>query len=213
MRSILHLTAAGLMSCVLAGCGGGGGNGGDSGEPGAAPEPAPAPEATTSGDGGAEAATTQAQAAGPEKWAQAGPSEVVTREGGTPVVHITGDDDMKYNVKEFTVPAETKIKLILYHVGKQPRSAMGHNVTILDTGMDPLSFASKATGEGGNLENGYLPEKLRDSVVATTKMIGGGKRTSIEFETPKAGDYPYVCTFPAHAVSGMRGTMHVVAGD
>ena len=42
-----------------------------------------------------------------------------------------------------------------------------------------------------------------------TTMLDHGMQTTITFTAPEPGDYPYLCTFPGHAIL-MRGSMHVV---
>ncbi len=123
---------------------------------------------------------------------------------------IEGDDQMQFNRDRFTVTAGSKVKLKLKHVGRLPVQAMGHNVVILKhPDVQPMQFAQKAQSEGGDVENEYLPESVRDEVVAFTELIGGGEEASVVFTVPEEpGDYPFLCTFPQHA-STMKGNMVV----
>ena len=121
-------------------------------------------------------------------------------------ITLTGNDMMKYNKSSFTVRAGQKVKLVLKNVGKLPKIAMGHNVVILKSNVDPAKFAAEALKFP---KQDYIPKTRKRNIVAHTKMIGGGETTSIVFTAPKKrGKYPYLCTFPGHFVL-MKGVMVV----
>lgn len=107
---------------------------------------------------------------------------------------ITGDDNMQFSTKELRVKAGQRVKLTLRHIGKMDVNIMGHNVVILKKGTDTAAFAAKAATER---DNGYIPVDS-DEVIAHTEMIGGGQVTSVEFTAPEAGEYDFICSFPAH---------------
>jgi uncharacterized cupredoxin-like copper-binding protein len=47
-------------------------------------------------------------------------------------------------------------------------------------------------------------------VIAKIDVLGPRKSGEIEFTAPTApGDYPFLCTFPAHYISGMKGVLTV----
>jgi azurin len=48
-----------------------------------------------------------------------------------------------------------------------------------------------------------------DKVIAATKMLGPGETDTVSFTAPAAGTYDYICTFPGHAMAGMRGVLTV----
>lgn len=136
-----------------------------------------------------------------------GPDNPATLEDGVWVVHITGDDQMQYNITQFTVKAGQKVRIELEHVGQMQRAAMGHNVVVTEQGTNVMQFAMQAGSAG--LDNGYLAESQMDKVIAHTEMLGGGETDSVTFTAPEqTGDYPYLCTFPAHYTQ-MQGTMAV----
>jgi len=54
----------------------------------------------------------------------------------------------------------------------------------------------------------YVPDS--DLVLAHTTLLRPGSSNEIYFQVPaEPGDYEFVCTFPAHAVT-MRGILKVV---
>lgn len=119
---------------------------------------------------------------------------VVVDQDGVAVVSIVTSDKMKFNVKEFRVKANQKIKLTLTHTGKLDKKIMGHNVVILKKGVKVSRFAADAAAAR---QNDYIPVASNE-VIAHTKMIGGGEATTIEFNAPESGVYDFICSFPAH---------------
>lgn len=110
-------------------------------------------------------------------------------------LEISGTDDMKFDKTELRAKAGQKVTLTLHHPGKLSKEAMGHNVVILKPGTDIAAFAAKAIGAK---DNDYFPESEAGSVIAHTKVIGGGESVTIEFTAPAAGTYPFICSFPGH---------------
>lgn len=134
---------------------------------------------------------------------------VTVGEDGVARLTIRTGDAIQYSLTQFTVEAGQEVELTIVHDGKLPVAAMGHNVVILPSGEDPAAFSSQASSQGGSVDNGYLPESLRDGLIAYTELIGGGESDTIRFTAPETpGDYPFLCTFPGHFTM-MRGTMTV----
>ena len=121
-------------------------------------------------------------------------TNVVVDAEGVANILITTNDIMKFSIKKMTVKAGQKVKLTLTHTGKLDKNVMGHNVVILKKGVKLSEFASKAAA---SKDNDYIPEGTTD-VLAHTKMIGGGEKTTIEFTALEVGVYDFICSFPAH---------------
>ncbi|MTH14288.1 azurin [Flavobacterium sp. LC2016-01] len=121
------------------------------------------------------------------------------------VLVIEGNDQMQYNVNELKAVAGKPIKLTLKHVGKIPKEAMGHNLVILQEGTDEAAFALKANDAKAT---DYIPESEKASIIAHTKLLGGGEEDTIEFTIDKKGTYKYICSFPGH-VAMMKGVLIV----
>ncbi len=153
-----------------------------------------------SGCGGS--ATDSGAAAAP----QPAPAKTEPAKNAGPVT-ITGDDMMKFNLAEFTVKAGSEVTVVFKNIGKMPKEAMGHNLVILQKGTDPMAFA---TASMRFPKEEYVAATMKDSVVASTRVLGPGESQTITFTAPSAtGDYPFVCSFPGHTPAGMRGLMKV----
>jgi azurin len=128
--------------------------------------------------------------------ADAAPREIV----------VTANDAMQFNLKELAAKPGEKIAIKLNHVGKLPKTAMGHNWVLFaplpDADLNKLLMdAMKNAPE-------YLP-KDRSAILAHTRIIGGGESDTVVFTAPeKPGSYPYFCTFPGH-FSMMKGKLVV----
>lgn len=121
-------------------------------------------------------------------------------------VEIEGNDAMQFNKPSISVPASCKqFTVKLKHVGKLPKTAMGHNWVL-----------TKAADMQGAVTDGIAAGAAKDyvkagdaRVLAHTKVIGGGESDSVTFNTSalKAGEqYSYFCSFPGHA-GIMKGTL------
>lgn len=126
-------------------------------------------------------------------------------EDGVAKIILTGNDQMRFNLKEIKVNAGDKVELTLKHVGKLGVKVMGHNFVLLEPNTDLNTFASEAVDAK---DNDYIPE-VTDQVIVHTKMIGGGEQTTIVFDAPEKGTYDFICSFPGH-VALMQGKFIVV---
>ncbi|REA61239.1 azurin [Dyadobacter luteus] len=118
---------------------------------------------------------------------------------------IKGSDAMQFDLKEIKVKAGQKVKLTLTHSGKLAKAAMGHNFVLLKAGTDVAAFGSKAAAAR---ETEYIPKSEAASIIAHTKLVGGGESDTITFTAPKKGTYTYICSFPGHYAL-MKGTFIV----
>ena len=123
-------------------------------------------------------------------------------------IDLAGDDMMKFDKASVTVSAACPtITVNLTHTGKLPAAAMGHNVVIAATEVYP---AVAQEGMQAGLPANYVkPGDTR--VVANTKVVGGGEKTSVQFPGSKltaGGKYTFFCSFPGH-YSVMKGEVVV----
>jgi len=119
-------------------------------------------------------------------------------------VVVNSDDAMKFDVSEIKVKAGEEIKLTLNHTGKLGKDVMGHNFVVLAQGTDVQAFANAAIQAKAT---DYVPEG-NDSVLAHTKVIGGGESDTITFTLKEKGTYEFICSFPGHSFM-MKGVIIV----
>jgi azurin len=121
------------------------------------------------------------------------------------VLNLEGNDQMQYNQTEFKVAAGQSLTLTLKHTGKLDKNAMGHNFVLLKPGTDISAFATKALEAK---DTGYIPKSESASIIAHTKLLGGGESDTITFSVEEKGTYDFICSFPGH-VSMMKGKLIV----
>lgn len=138
---------------------------------------------------------------------ESGQADPVVRQDGVAAIHITGNDDMRYNITRFVVHPGEKVRITFENVGKMPVTTMGHDLVILKLGENFKSFSNEVNSADLQAK-GEIPDSLLDKVIAHTKILGPGESQTIEFVAPAAGAYDYLCTFPTHAVF-MHGQMIV----
>lgn len=118
----------------------------------------------------------------------------------------TPPGQMRYDRAQFSVPPGRKVVLTLENHDEMP-----HNLVICKPGNDQgLEVAQQAwaMGEQGVAKD-WVPEHER--VLVSGKMAPPHGQQDYAFTAPaEPGEYPYVCTFPGHAMT-MHGVMRVAA--
>ena len=122
------------------------------------------------------------------------PESVVSEEPTSNELHIESNDQMQYTTTKLKATTG-KITLTLKHIGKMEKTVMGHNLVILKPGTDPAAFALKAADAK---DTDYIPASEKTSIIAHTKVIGGGESDTIEFAISEKGTYDFICSFPGH---------------
>lgn len=118
-------------------------------------------------------------------------------------ITIESDDRMKFNITEFKVNAGETVTLTLKHVGTMSKEVMGHNVVILDKGVNLSAFAADAIKAK---DTDYIPAGYENLIIAYTRIIGGGESDTITFSLTEPGTYEFLCSFPGHSAI-MKGTI------
>jgi azurin len=153
-----------------------------------------------------EPATTSAPAA--SGGTAPAPAPAVTTSGDTLVVtlHPGSINPMSWDTTAITAKAGQKVKLTFEN--QHPTAPLQHNFILGKIGSkDRLIAASNAmmTDMAKWMAAGFIPES--PDVIAHTKLLNPGQSETIEFTLPaEKGDYPYLCTFPGHALI-MQGTL------
>ena len=108
-------------------------------------------------------------------------------------------EQLLFDQTTLTVKAGEKVKLTLNNT-----SSMQHNWVLVAPGT-----ADKVAQD--SITAGAAKEWLAvgPNVLAHTKLVDSKKSDTIEFVAPtKPGDYPFICSFPGHAMT-MKGILTV----
>ena len=123
------------------------------------------------------------------------------------VIELTANDAMKFSATHFEVAAGQEVKVVFTNMGTMPKVAMGHNFVLLKKGTDAKAFVDAAVAAAATE---YIPASKADEVIAHTKLLGPKQTEEITFKAPtEPGEYPFICSFPAHYLSGMKGVIVV----
>jgi azurin len=126
---------------------------------------------------------------------------------GPRTITITASEQMKWDVTSITAKPGETLHVVLKSTGSMPKVVMAHNFVLLSPAASPLevnnaAFTARATD--------FIPESMKDKIIAHTGLAGGGETVEVTFDAPKkAGAYTYLCTFPGHFTQGMKGTLTV----
>lgn len=122
-------------------------------------------------------------------------------------VQVTASDQMKFSVTEITAAPGERIRIVLRAFGKVPKVAMAHNVVVLKNGTDVDAFI-KASNMAR--DTGFIAAAFSKQIIAATALAGAGETVQVTFTVPAArGRYDFVCSFPGHYATGMRGVLVV----
>lgn len=122
-------------------------------------------------------------------------------------IEIATNDAIKFSVTEITATPGERLRVVLVNKGNMPKISMGHNFVLLDASTDVPGFATAAALSPATE---YVPDALKDKVVAASKVLGPGESDTITFNAPTApGRYEFICSFPGHFQAGMRGVLIV----
>jgi len=136
------------------------------------------------------------------------PDDSATASPPVTEITITGDDRMRFAPTEFTVRAGEEITLTFENIGRMPKESMGHNLVLLTAEANANTFGNAGARHP---QNEYIDPQYEHWVIATTRILGPGEQEVLVFTAPsEPGEYPFVCSFPAHTVAGMKGIMTVV---
>ena len=122
-------------------------------------------------------------------------------------ITITGSEQMKYDTTSIEAKPGEMLHIVVKSVGSMPKVAMAHNFVLLKADVNPQDVATAAMTAR---ETDFIPDSMKDKILAHTGLAGGGETTDVTFKAPmKAGTYPYICTFPGHFAVGMKGELIV----
>lgn len=114
---------------------------------------------------------------------------------------------MKFSLATIEAKPGEELKIVLTNIGTQPKEVMGHNFVLLKAGTDVAGFSAAASASKAT---DFIPAALQNQIIAHTGLLGPRKSDEVTFKAPDApGDYPFLCTFPAHYQIGMKGVLTV----
>jgi azurin len=135
------------------------------------------------------------------------PAAVAAAPSGPRTIAFTAGDNMKYNITQIEAAPGEVLHVTLTDTGTLPKEAMGHDWTLLQAGSDADAYSRAAVAAK---DANYQPPELAYEVLASISLLGPGQTGDVTFTVPtKPGEYPFLCTFPAHYQSGMRGVLVV----
>jgi azurin len=122
-------------------------------------------------------------------------------------VELTAGDSMKYNLNLIEAKPGQDVTVSLTNIGTMPKAAMAHNFILLQKGTDPKAFVDAAASAAAT---DYIPESMKDKIIVHTKLLGPKQTDEVSFKAPtEPGEYTFLCSFPAHYLTGMHGTLVV----
>ena len=89
---------------------------------------------------------------------------------------------------------------------KDASASQQHN-WVLVKGGDDVAAAVDAAGATAGAAKGYIPDD--PNIISSIKLLNGGESGTASFTAPAAGTYTFLCTFPGHYQTGMKGTLTV----
>ncbi|HEV7866713.1 MAG TPA: PA14 domain-containing protein, partial [Chthoniobacteraceae bacterium] len=112
---------------------------------------------------------------------------------------------MRYDVSELTISPGADVKIIFENPDDMP-----HNMVFFQPGTDVVAVSNKQMEKPEEaLKRNWLPEDPR--LWLHSKSLNPKEKEEIVFKAPdKPGIYPFVCTFPGHAVT-MQGRLNIFA--
>jgi len=122
------------------------------------------------------------------------------------VVTLMATDQMRFDPATVEVKAGEAVRVVLKPTSAMPKIAMAHNFVILKPGVKEGEFVDKSA----TARPDFIAPELKARVLVFTAVAGGGETVSADFKAPlKPGHYTFICTFPGHFASGMKGVLVV----
>ena len=114
-------------------------------------------------------------------------------------------EKLVYDVKSFTVKSGQKVNVTFKNPDFPP-----DNLLFVKPGQaDVVAQLAVNMGADGFAKQ-FKPDT--DKILWGTTMLDHGESEKFSFTAPQPGEYPYVCTFPGHALL-MRGVMKVLPSE
>jgi len=86
---------------------------------------------------------------------------------------------------------------------KDASASQQHNWVLVKGGDDVAAKVDEAGATAGAAK-GYIPDD--PNIITSIKLLNAGESGTASFTAPAAGTYTFLCTFPGHYATGMKGT-------
>lgn len=152
------------------------------------------------------APTSAAAVAGPATPTAPPPPTTVAVTNGEITLKPGTDNPLTYDIKSFSVKAGQKLKVTFNNQSALPQP---HNFILGKLGSKDRLMAAvmNMAADPNGFAKGYIPES--PDIIIHTKLLNAGQTETLDFTAPaEKGDYPYLCSFPGHALI-MNGVMKV----
>ena len=112
---------------------------------------------------------------------------------------------MRYDVNELTIAPGAQVKIVFENADDMP-----HNMVFFQPGTDVVEVCNKQMEKPEEaLKRNWLPEDPR--MWLHSNLLNPKEKQEITFKAPeKPGAYPFVCSFPGHAMT-MQGKLKIFA--
>jgi azurin len=122
---------------------------------------------------------------GPEEYAVTETVELTIRAIGNTMT------DIAFEPNTISIPQNTPVRITL--VNESSTDGMSHNIVIINKGAgDAVAQQALEAGEGA----AYVPP--HPDVIAGSPLALPGRTVTMEFISPVAGTYHFICTYPGH---------------
>lgn len=124
-------------------------------------------------------------------------------QSGDRVVVVECDNLLRFSVTEINAKVGERLTIEFKNVARIPD--LQNNLVILKPGTNVAQFTNEAMKATASE---YIPQNMRDAVVAYTRIIDIGQSARLTVLLTEPGEYPYLSSLPGRAAIS-RGTLIV----
>jgi len=118
---------------------------------------------------------------------------------------LEANDRMEFVPSVIEIEPDTSVILEFHNVSRLPNFI--HNFVLLKSGTNVAGFGNAALNAK---KTAYIPDSMKDAVIAHTPLTNPGETVRIEFKAPPEGVYDFICSYPGR-YTVMKGSLKVKA--